>query len=210
MRIGLFLSASLLAVTIATAQDNNNTEQQFREFKNEIITQLNRNRVAYNEDLKQRTDQIRKVQQELVVTSDYVGVLENRLSKIENAYAQQGKQKIILESKVKLLEIKVQLLKTALIKELTTRQTADRQIIETVTAELQSAISGITAAPTTARAIDTGTEPNHRVYTVTAGDTLSAIAIAFSTKVDALKALNNLDADVIFVGQKLKITETAP
>jgi LysM repeat protein len=210
MRIGLFLSASLLAVTIATAQDNNNTEQQFREFRNEIITQLNRNRVAYNEDLKQRTDQIRKVQQELVVTSDYVGVLENRLSKIENAYAQQGKQKIILESKVKLLEIKVQLLKTALIKELTTRQTADRQIIETVTAELQSAISGITAAPTTARAIDTGTEPNHRVYTVTAGDTLSAIAIAFSTKVDALKALNNLDADVIFVGQKLKITETAP
>jgi LysM repeat protein len=210
MRIGFFLSASLLAVTIATAQDNNNTEQQFREFKNEIITQLNRNRVAYNEDLKQRTDQIRKVQQELVVTSDYVGVLENRLSKIENAYAQQGKQKIILESKVKLLEIKVQLLKTALIKELTTRQTADRQIIETVTAELQSAISGITAAPTTARAIDTGTEPNHRVYTVTAGDTLSAIAIAFSTKVDALKALNNLDADVILVGQKLKITETAP
>jgi LysM repeat protein len=193
MRIGFFLSASLLAVTIATAQDNNNTEQQFREFKNEIITQLNRNRVAYNEDLKQRTDQIRKVQQELVVTSDYVGVLENRLSKIENAYAQQGKQKIILESKV-----------------LTTRQTADRQIIETVTAELQSAISGITAAPTTARAIDTGTEPNHRVYTVTAGDTLSAIAIAFSTKVDALKALNNLDADVILVGQKLKITETAP
>jgi LysM repeat protein len=93
---------------------------------------------------------------------------------------------------------------------LTTRQTADRQIIETVTAELQSAISGITAAPTTARAIDTGTEPNHRVYTVTAGDTLSAIAIAFSTKVDALKALNNLDADVILVGQKLKITETAP
>lgn len=210
MRIGLFLSASLLAVTTATAQNNNNTEQQFREFRNEIITQLNRNRVAYNEDLKQRTYQIRKVQQELVVTSDYVGVLENRLSKIENAYEQQGKQKTILESKVKLLEIKVQLLETALIKELTTRQTADREIIETVTAELQSAISGITAAPATARAIDAGTESNHRVYTVTAGDTLSAIAIAFSTKVDALKALNNLDADVIFVGQKLKITETAP
>ena len=51
-------------------------------------------------------------------------------------------------------------------------------------------------------------------YKVKAGDTLSHIARATNTSVSALKQLNNLKSDLIFVGQSLKIdgqiTSTAP
>ncbi|UBH11464.1 LysM peptidoglycan-binding domain-containing protein [Macrococcus armenti] len=45
-------------------------------------------------------------------------------------------------------------------------------------------------------------------YNVKSGDTLWAIAQENGTSVDALKALNNLDGDLILVGQKLKVEDT--
>ena len=42
-------------------------------------------------------------------------------------------------------------------------------------------------------------------YTVSSGDTLFGLASRFNTSVSAIKSLNNLTSDVIFVGQKLKI-----
>jgi LysM repeat protein len=40
-------------------------------------------------------------------------------------------------------------------------------------------------------------------YTVSAGDTLSEIAVRFDTSVDALQQLNDIDGSTIFVGQQL-------
>ncbi|UOB21048.1 LysM peptidoglycan-binding domain-containing protein [Macrococcus armenti] len=45
-------------------------------------------------------------------------------------------------------------------------------------------------------------------YNVKSGDTLWAIAQENGTSVDALKALNNLDGDLILVGQKLNVEDT--
>ncbi|UBH13685.1 LysM peptidoglycan-binding domain-containing protein [Macrococcus armenti] len=45
-------------------------------------------------------------------------------------------------------------------------------------------------------------------YNVKSGDSLWAIAQENGTSVDALKALNNLDGDLILVGQKLKVENT--
>ncbi len=52
------------------------------------------------------------------------------------------------------------------------------------------------------------TPDDHIVYTVVAGDSLWALARRFNTTVDAIKRLNNLTSDTIFVGQKLLIPRT--
>lgn len=47
--------------------------------------------------------------------------------------------------------------------------------------------------------------PLYITYTVRAGDTLWQLAQQFGTTVDAIKQLNNLTSDIIFVGQQLRI-----
>ena len=54
----------------------------------------------------------------------------------------------------------------------------------------------------------TGPEPETFEYVVQPGDSLWLIAKRFNTTVDAIKALNNLTSDVIYVGQVLKIPGT--
>ncbi|MBM7652588.1 C40 family peptidase [Neobacillus cucumis] len=62
-----------------------------------------------------------------------------------------------------------------------------------------------TPAPTPTLAPTTGTT----VYTVKSGDTLSKIALTYDITISQLKTLNSLKSDLIFVGQKLKVTGTA-
>lgn len=51
---------------------------------------------------------------------------------------------------------------------------------------------------------------NYQVYSVVSGDSLSVIAKRFNTTVDAIRSLNKLTTDVIYVGQKLSIPTTEP
>ena len=52
--------------------------------------------------------------------------------------------------------------------------------------------------------------PSNSTYTVKSGDTLSHIGRANNMTVSALKTLNNLKSDLIFVGQTLKVNGTTP
>lgn len=51
-------------------------------------------------------------------------------------------------------------------------------------------------------------QPEGFEYTVQAGDSLWLIAQKYNTTVDAIKALNNLNGDTIYIGQVLKIPNT--
>ncbi len=78
----------------------------------------------------------------------------------------------------------------------------------TQTCRVTSTISGSggtpsTATPSTPR--PTGTVGADGTYTVVSGDTLSGIASRYGTTVAAIKDLNGLTSDSIYVGQKLKI-----
>jgi LysM repeat protein len=48
------------------------------------------------------------------------------------------------------------------------------------------------------------------VYTVKSGDSLSKIGVQYEMTVQELKSLNNLKSDLIYVGQKLKVTGSTP
>ncbi|WP_046174455.1 peptidoglycan endopeptidase [Domibacillus indicus] len=69
------------------------------------------------------------------------------------------------------------------------------------------------SAPAASKPSSTGTTTkttSTSTYTVKSGDSLGAIASRYKTSVAALKQLNGLNSDVIYVGQKLKVSGSAP
>ncbi|MFJ7726105.1 LysM peptidoglycan-binding domain-containing protein [Neobacillus sp. NPDC097160] len=68
------------------------------------------------------------------------------------------------------------------------------------------------APPPATTAPSTQTQTPSSDYTVKSGDTLSKIGVQYGMTVQQLKTLNNLTSDMIYVGQKLKVTgaQTTP
>ena len=72
-----------------------------------------------------------------------------------------------------------------------------------------SGTGAVTATPPVNTAPSQPTNSTSTItYTVKSGDTLSRIAVQYGTTVSAIKTLNNLRSDLIYVGQKLKVTST--
>ncbi|NHM32716.1 LysM peptidoglycan-binding domain-containing protein [Neobacillus terrae] len=66
-------------------------------------------------------------------------------------------------------------------------------------------ISGSSQTVTTASTPTPVTSTSTTTYTVKSGDTLSGLAVTYKTTVSAIKSLNSLTTDTIYVGQTLKI-----
>lgn len=78
--------------------------------------------------------------------------------------------------------------------------------------KVKAKVAGTTPPPTPAPAPQTpppGQASETTVYTVKSGDTLGKIAASYNTTVAAIKSLNDLKSDMIYVGQKLKIAGKA-
>jgi LysM repeat protein len=76
---------------------------------------------------------------------------------------------------------------------------APSQAVVTQTAEKEVVKAAATTAPT-----------GVSTHTVVSGDTLWAISQKYSTTVSGLKSLNGLSSDMIYVGQSLKVSGSAP
>lgn len=88
-------------------------------------------------------------------------------------------------------------LEQALSEEGAARQGAITDIIQEVSGQISDAVKKTGGG--------TGGTAGARTYTVQAGDTLSAIGVAFRVTVQSIKKANSLDNDIIRVGQVLKI-----
>ena len=75
---------------------------------------------------------------------------------------------------------------------------------ETPTATKKTTVSTGTAVKTTPAEKGTQTTKELAQHVVTPGDTLYSISRAYGLSVTDLKKINNLSADTIYVGQKLK------
>ncbi|HWI46845.1 MAG TPA: LysM peptidoglycan-binding domain-containing protein [Rummeliibacillus sp.] len=69
------------------------------------------------------------------------------------------------------------------------------------------ASSATTKKITTKTITSKTTTTNANTYTVVSGDTLSKIALKYNTTVENLKSWNNIKTDLIYVGQKMKVSE---
>lgn len=96
------------------------------------------------------------------------------------------------------LRAEIRSLKSELAAERKAREKAVAELIRSVSEEISRA-----SRETGPGSVETG--PSQGVYAVVAGDTLSVIAQAFGVTVEGIKRANNLDSDIIRVGQKLNI-----
>jgi LysM repeat protein len=194
-----------LAAPQAPAQGGSAAEM--RDFKDEIIREINAQRAAYREDLRVRDKQLNELSGELQAWSDYATALQKQLKRLESQ-----QQSVALGSQQFALRLaeNIEALDQRIEAETKSRDAADRKLAETVMILLASS-TNVTPTPVPGPVPDTNQpEADDRFYTVAKGDTLSAIALAFNTSVATIKERNSLESDLIIIDQKLYIPELVP
>ena len=185
-----------------TAEVTKNDDNPLSILKQQIIREINKQRLAYNEDLKILNSQRSQLLNEL---RDYTQVIDDL-----NTQVQQLKTKIAdLETEDRDLKIlinrSIQSMKGIVIAEQDARISSDKEIIDEFNREIgkhQKSNFNSNSANSQASSF-----ASYKLYKVEKGDTLGAISQAFNITVKELKLFNNQQDDTIFIGQMLKIPE---
>jgi len=183
---------------------NNNYESidsQFPQFRNQIISEINKQRTAHSEDLRILKQQgnacVNDIQSLSEVIQDLTSQISQLKSKINHLEQENSQLKNKLDSSVNKLGMLID-------EERDSRREADQEVVREVSVELSSAAQR-TRRKSNVRDADTSIGQTYRLYEVVKGDTLGAIAKAFRVSLKRLKTLNNLENDTIYTGQKLKV-----
>lgn len=164
-------------------------------FKNQIIREINKQRAAYSEDLKILQEQREILSVDLERHADLLRNYKVEIEKLRNQVGELEKDKIaIQETHAR----DINELRGLINKEKELRENAFRKLVKEVSTELRGVHNRIMPdlIPENAR---------FKVYKVEKGDTLGAIAVAFNVSLSTLKTANELQSDIIYVGQELKI-----
>jgi LysM repeat protein len=130
------------------------------------------------------SDRIRRLQGQIESVEMENARLAQEMQQLRNEVRSSGSQIAQLNSNMQALEAK-----------------QAREMQETLARVQKLLSSAVAARPTTP------TRGAGREHVVEAGHTLSTIASAYGTTVQAIKQSNNLKSDTIYVGQKLFIPE---
>ena len=183
------------------ANDYESVDNQFSQFRNQIINEINKQRTSYNEDLRILKQQGNTCGNEIQSLSEVIQDLTTQISQMKRKINHLEKENAKLNTK---LNNDIGKFGTLLDNERKIRQKADLDIIKEVSVEIASSsrwserrLSALASAPSTSK--------TYRLYEVEKGDTLGAVAKAFNISLKRLKMLNGLNNDTIYIGQKLKV-----
>ncbi len=183
----LLLLCTLLAGQPAVADDD------LAAFKKAVEDHLRKQAAALNQDLQARRELFERQQAELADQAAAMKAVLKKMTALQQTVEQYARENAALKKQLAKLQAE-------LAAEQQARMAADQKVVKTLT-------------ETMARNVRTGTtnRRQHRpagpmqTYTVVGGDTLSAIAKAFNTTVQAIKDANGMTGDIIRPGQKIKI-----
>jgi LysM repeat protein len=179
------LLLAMLASSFVYAQDDGD------DLKKEVI----RLRMKYKQDMKRYEERTRQLTADIQAMAEVVNKqtdIINELNKRVTEVSEHDRKIVGMLKKVV----------DDLNAEAKERHAADKKIIETVKVEL----THITKISSARRDVTPEGRPL-TTYTVQAGDTLGAIAIAFGTTTTFLKKINKMDNDTIVIGRKLNVPE---
>ena len=194
---------TLVAMTYASRfYGGDSVQDQWIQFRNEVINELNKNRTSYAEDLKILKQQGSHSLSEVQSLGEVIQDMGAQISQLKGKVAQLEQEKSALKKE---LHASLTKLSRRIDEEGNSRRKADQDIIQEISSELSRAANSVASRPNPPPSMRVRTAESYHLYEVVKGDTLGAISQAFDISLRQLKAFNELTNDTIFVGQKLKI-----
>ena len=214
LRRGLFLSSIIVGLSSCSTQSAYNNDVQLEIVQAEIDDmryelhnvssdlQLANERLS-NQDLAQEQLQekvIQASQTDHLRMESHLSELEKRYHELESAYGKQGKEMQRIQSYSKEVTTSLEQYKNR-IAELELAIGKQQKSFENRLNNLSVAVSGTLEAMQKGN----GFLKNIDSYVVEKGDSLGEIAKRYNTSITVIKELNDLDSDMIYIGQNLKL-----
>lgn len=176
-------------------------KKQWAQFKNEILTEVHRQRLSQIENAKMNRELWLKLSENMETYAEVIAQLRGEIKDLKTQLlALQQQDGAIKEA----LNDQLGKMRHRLDDESTKRSAADERLLKEFSSELSHVLNQLNQTRTVS--VTPNAPPTqYSVYTVEKGDTLSAIAQAFGVSTQRLIAANGLRSHTIHIGQKLKV-----
>ncbi|MFT5127405.1 MAG: LysM repeat protein [Rhodothermales bacterium] len=208
MRILLTTSLACLAISALSqvpgypqAGPSLEQKKQWAQFKNEILTEVHRQRLSQIENAKMNRELWLKLSENMETYAEVISQLRGEIKDLKTeALAQKQQDSAIKEA----LNDQLGKMRRRMDEESTKRSAADERLLKEFSSELSHVLTQLNQTRTVS-VTPNAAPTQYSVYSVEKGDTLSAIAQAFGVSMQRLIASNGLRSHTIHIGQKLKV-----